>query len=350
MASTDLVFADEQAAKDAFTSLRSNDIATNWILFTYSESKKNTIELVGSGEGGVDELKGHLEETKMCYGLVRVTDKIDQSVTVKFVFIIWCGEKVPFVQKGKMTTHKGSVSTLMGQYHNDINISNLGELSEEIIMGKVRDASGSACHVKVNTSSPVVHTPAPAPTPVFAPSAPSASSGSSFRGSGTGGSSPSVAKAATKQQHVPQAATVLQFIDEDNIRAAIRNVRDDKTDADWMLMGYEGNTNKVLLVGSGDQGIEQLMTHLEEDKILYGLYRTTDTIDNTVAVKFVLILWIGEKVAVIRKARIATHKGEITSFVGQYHVDCSCANLSEISDDIIMSLVRKASGTANYVK
>jgi len=352
MASTDLVFGDEAAAKSAFTDVRSNDTPTNWLLFTYSEGKKNTLELVGTGSGGIEELKGHLSETKMFYGLVRVQDKIDNSVTIKFVFIIWCGEKVPFVQKGKMTTHKGSVSTLMGQYHVDINCSNPDELSEQIIMNKVRDASGTSVHVKDALN------PQPQTSSVVIPSSSSSSSSSSataaspntssFRGAGTN-STASRTGAAAKQPGVPQAATVVQF-DEEPLRNAIRSVRDNKHDNDWMLMGYEGNSNKVVLVGTGDQGLEQLISHLTEDQILYGFYRTTDTVDNTVAVKFVLILWVGEKVPIIRKARITTHKGEITAFIGQYHVDCSCSNLNEINDEIITDLVKRASGTAIHVK
>jgi hypothetical protein len=353
MASNDLVFGDENAARAAFAEVRSNESAINWCLFTYSDSKKNTLELVGTGSGGIEELKQHLDESKMFYGLLRVKDVIDQSVTVKFVFIIWCGEKVGFVQKGKMTTHKGSISSLMGQYHNDHYCSNLSEISEEIIISKVRDASGTAVHVKeaVNpqpqTSSVLLTTPAAA----AATTSGSSPSSSAFRGSGTNSVARSGAAAAPKTTPgVPQAATVVQFADEDALRAAIRNVRDDKNDNDWVLMGYEGNTNKVVLAATGDQGLEQLISHLEEDKILYGFYRTTDTVDNTVAVKFVLILWVGEKVPIIRKARITTHKGEITSFIGQYHVDCSCSNLHEINDEIITDLVRRASGTANYVK
>jgi len=150
---------------------------------------------------------------------------------------------------------------------------------------------------------------------------------------------------------VPQgAATVVQFIDEDAIRASIKQVRSDNDDTDWLLLGYEGNTNKVLLQAKDSDGLEGLLNHLKPNEVQYGLYRTTDTVDNTVAVKFVLILWVGEGVAGPRKARITTHKGEITSFMGQYHVDCSCSNLDEINDEIIRDLVQRASGTASYVK
>jgi len=273
---------------------------------------------------------------KSFYGLVRVTDKIDQSVTVKFVFIIWCGEKVPFVQKGKMTTHKGSITNLMGQFHNDINCSNFNEISEEIIIGKVTDASGTSSRVKESPASTTSTYSSPNPSSPVPTRSTQKSSSSSHSGAKPG---------------IPQGSTtVVQFIDEEGIRVAIKQVRSDNDETDWLLLGYEGNTNKVVLQAKDSDGLDGLLNHLKPNEVQYALYRTTDTVDNTVAVKFVLILWVGEGVAGPRKARITTHKGEITSFIGQYHVDCSCSNLEEVNEEIIRDLVQRASGTASYVK
>jgi len=152
-----------------------------------------------------------LPNQNIFYGLVRVTDRIDQSETVKFVFVIWCGEKVPFVQKGKMTTHKGSISTLIGQFHNAINCSNFGEISEEIIFGKVTDASGTASHVKESGSSSaltaVVASSSSSPAPSPARSTQKSSSASGAR------------------PGVPQGSTsAVQFIDEDAIRRPLNKL------------------------------------------------------------------------------------------------------------------------------
>jgi len=340
MASTELIFSNEGECVGAIQDVRDNNSATNWCLFTYSETSKNAITFVAKGSGGAEELKQNLHESKIFYGLVRVTDRIDQSVTVKFVFIIWCGEKVPFVQKGKMTTHKGSITNLMGQFHNDLNCSNFNEISEEIIIGKVTDASGTSSHVKESAasatsssySSPSPSSPAPVQPQIKTTQQKSSSSSISRPG-------------------VPQSSTtVVQFVDEEVIRSAIKQVRSDNDDTDWLLLGYEGNTNKVVLQAKDSDGLEGLLNHLKPTEVQYGLYRTTDTVDNTVAVKFVLILWVGEGVAGPRKARITTHKGEITSFIGQYHVDCSCSNMEEINEEIIHHLVQRASGTASFVK
>jgi len=269
-----------------------------------------------------------------------VTDKIDNSVTVKFVFIVWCGEKVPFVRKAQITTHKGSVTSLFGQHHNDVHAAQLDELSEDIIMGRVRDASGTSLRVKDAA-------PSQSSAPAAAAAAAHSPSTSASRGAPT--SAPKIT--STKQPSVPKtSAGNVVFVDEDALRAAIRAVRANDDETDWMLMGYDGNSNNIKLVATGNGDLDELITHLKADQILYGLYRTTDTIDNTVAVKFVMIVWVGEQVPIIRKARITTHKGDVTGFLGQYHVDIHCSNASEINEDIVRDHVQRASGTANPVK
>jgi len=333
MASTDLIFEDEDAAQHALLDVRKNHV--KWALFTYSSSQNNTIILVGSGQGGLEELKTHLTPDNICYGLVRVEERIDESNTVKFVFVIWCGEKVPFMKKAKMTTHKGSIVSLMGQYHIDIHASSLEELTDESISRKVKDAAGTSIHVK---DGPKEGSPA---------TATASSTATSTRAAPT--STKPVAKGGAKPS-VPQGGGTLNFVDADQIKAAIAAVRSDSDETDWVLFGYEGNSNNIKLVGRGNCGLDELIPHLKDDEIIYGLYRTTDTVDNTVAVKFVLILWVGEKVKTVRKARITTHKGEVTSFVGQYHVDINCSNLNEINDELIRDLVAAASGTKVNVK
>jgi len=281
---------------------------------------------------------------------VRVTDQIDNSVTVKFVFIVWCGEKVPFVKKAQITTHKGSISTIVGQYHNDVYASNPSELSEELIISKVRAASGTASFVK---DAPAHSSNAPSQAAASAPSAgynPTSQAGNQYRGASHSTTPKSVN--ASKTPGVGSAATtaVVVFENEDEIRSGLKQVRANNDDHDWVLLSYEGNSNKIKLIGKGAQGLDEMLALLKDDMIAYGLYRTTDTIDNTVAVKFVLIIWVGERVPIIRKAKITTHKGDVTAFFGQYHVDINCSNLNEINEDIVRDHVQRASGTAVHVK
>ena len=70
-------------------------------------------------------------------------------------------------------------------------------------------------------------------------------------------------------------------------------VRDDTNDTRWVLAGYQDNSlHKPLdLVAMGCNDLDELTEKLEDDRVMYGLYRTADVIDDIKTVKFVYIYW-----------------------------------------------------------
>lgn len=78
----------------------------------YEGGKGNVLVSLGKGDGGVEELKSHLQDNIVAYGLVRKTEKIDDSVTVKFAFIYWTGENIDRMHRARIGTHTGAVSSL----------------------------------------------------------------------------------------------------------------------------------------------------------------------------------------------------------------------------------------------
>jgi hypothetical protein len=116
------------------------------------------------------------------------------------------------------------------------------------------------------------------------------------------------------------------------------------------LFGYQGDSNNVVLQDIGSGGLEELRNALKLDQVQYGLLRVYDFYDGHRTTKFVFIIWVGENIKIMRKARIATHKGAITEFIGQHHVAVACSNLNEITEQIVMTQVKTASGTAIHVK
>jgi drebrin-like protein len=113
-----------------------------------------------------------------------------------------------------------------------------------------------------------------------------------------------------------QTSQGVQFPDRQVLDAAIGAVRSDGDTTTWALFGYEDGSDNLKLVGTGSGDISGLAEQLHDDQVNYGLYRTTDRYDGHLTVKFVFILWIGERVKIMRKARIATHKGAIQEFMG----------------------------------
>lgn len=65
----------------------------DWALLGYA-GQTNALQLVGTGSGGLAALRAKLDGNNAYYGLLRTTEKIDDSVTTKFVFVICIGEAV----------------------------------------------------------------------------------------------------------------------------------------------------------------------------------------------------------------------------------------------------------------
>ena len=80
------------------------------------------------------------------------------------------------------------------------------------------------------------------------------------------------------------------------------------------------------LAGTGTGGVTELRELLTQENIFFGLVRTIETIDKTEAVKFVFISFVGEKIGVMRKARISTLRGGIQAAFDPFH--CELLNLS----------------------
>ena len=72
---------------------------------------------------------------------------------------------------------------------------------------------------------------------------------------------------------------------------ALAEVRNDKSEITWVVAGYEGGDIKKPLtcLDKGEGDIEKLKDSLQDDQVMYGLYRTTDEYDNITTVKFVYV-------------------------------------------------------------
>jgi len=311
-------FVDIEQGKAAIKQVRTDTSDTTWCLFSYDGPKK--IVLIGKGNGGLNELKSHLKHNMVGYGLVRRTDKIDESITIKFVYVVWIGEDIPRMQRARLGVHSGAIKEFIGQYHIDITASHTNELTDEILQEKIMDTSGSGSRVMD-----------------------SATGATQLRAQSQGGVSSNRGQAGSGSKGVE-----LSFSNRAELKSAIDNVR--SGNKDWVLFGYEGgNSNTVILLGTGTGGMNELVNFLSDDIVVYGLIRKVEQIDDTQATKFAFIKFQGENIPRMLRARIGTHMGEITEFFSPFHVTLDVTHKNELSDDIVLNTIKNASGTRVHV-
>ncbi|XP_053728082.1 drebrin-like protein A [Synchiropus splendidus] len=97
------------------------------------------------------------------------------------------------------------------------------------------------------------------------------------------------------------------------LKSAYEEVVNPKSDTNWALFTYEGNSNDLRLAETGGGGLGQLVEELNSGKIMYAFCRVQDP--NSGLPKFVLINWIGEGVKDSRKGVCANHLGSIRNFL-----------------------------------
>ncbi|XP_039624482.1 drebrin-like protein A isoform X2 [Polypterus senegalus] len=129
------------------------------------------------------------------------------------------------------------------------------------------------------------------------------------------------------------------------LQAAYKEVVDEKSNTNWALFTYEGNTNDIRLAGKGDEGLEEMVDELNSGKVMYAFCRVQDP--NSGLPKYVLINWTGEGVKDARKGICANHVSTMANFLKGAHVTINARADEDVEPDSIMDKVAKASG-ANY--
>ncbi|XP_036382518.1 drebrin-like b isoform X5 [Megalops cyprinoides] len=129
------------------------------------------------------------------------------------------------------------------------------------------------------------------------------------------------------------------------LTAAYKEVVDEKSNTNWALFTYEGNTNDIRLAEKGDGGLEELVEELNSGKVMYAFCRVKDP--NSGLPKYVLINWTGEGVKDARKGLCANHVSSMANFLKGAHVTINARAEEDVEPEAIMQKVAKASG-ANY--
>ncbi|XP_037113953.1 drebrin-like b isoform X3 [Syngnathus acus] len=129
------------------------------------------------------------------------------------------------------------------------------------------------------------------------------------------------------------------------LTAAYKEVVNEKSDTNWALFTYEGNSNDIRLAEKGDGGLEELVEELNSGKVMYGFCRVQDP--NSGLPKYVLINWTGEGVNDSRKGLCANHVSSMANFLKGAHVTVNARADEDVEPEVIMEKVAKASG-ANY--
>ncbi|ALC44250.1 CG10083 [Drosophila busckii] len=127
---------------------------------------------------------------------------------------------------------------------------------------------------------------------------------------------------------------------------AWKDVLDDKSDTNWSLFGYEGQTNELKVVGKGDGGVEELLEDLNSGKIMYAFVRIEDP--KTGLNKYLLINWQGEGAPVLRKGTCANHIHDVGKLLSGAHLTMNARNEDDIDLERLLKKLSTVSSAYSF--
>ncbi|KXJ18508.1 coactosin-like protein [Exaiptasia diaphana] len=134
-------------------------------------------------------------------------------------------------------------------------------------------------------------------------------------------------------------------VDRDGLFSAYEAVRDDKTEEEWALFGYD-DSNTVVHLKSGSQ-YDDFLTELKDEERCYAYLRIQSGDELSKRAKFVFVAWIGENVSGMKKAKVGTDKSSVKAVLKNFAIEISTGEKHELELEEVRAAVRKAGG-ANY--
>ncbi|KJA23070.1 hypothetical protein HYPSUDRAFT_185405 [Hypholoma sublateritium FD-334 SS-4] len=137
-------------------------------------------------------------------------------------------------------------------------------------------------------------------------------------------------------------------VNEPAINEAYLEVRNDKSETNWLLLDYESDrSDKLKLTQTGTGGLSELKEVLDDSKASYAYVRVSYSNDKeSTREKFILVVWIGPNCKVMRKAKISVHSADVKNVLRVYSIEVAAREKDDLSEDPIVVRLRKAGGAS----
>ncbi|KAJ1311474.1 hypothetical protein OPQ81_009962 [Rhizoctonia solani] len=139
-------------------------------------------------------------------------------------------------------------------------------------------------------------------------------------------------------------------VTQPEIAEAYKDVRENKSDTNWLVIKYETNrSDKLQLTATGTGGLEELRTggHLGANEVAYAYVRVSYSNDKeSKREKFILVSWIGKDAPVMRRAKVSVQLADVKRVLVQYSTEIAAREADDLAEEPIITRLRKAGGAS----
>ena len=101
-------------------------------------------------------------------------------------------------------------------------------------------------------------------------------------------------------------------------------------------------SDKLTLTATGAGGLTELKEHLDDARASFGYVRVSYANDKeSQREKFVLVVWIGSGVKVMRKAKISVHAADVKTVLRTFSIEVAAKDKDDLEEEPIVVRLRK---------
>jgi len=137
-------------------------------------------------------------------------------------------------------------------------------------------------------------------------------------------------------------------VSDPKIAEAYLDVRSDKSDTNWLLIDFQSdNSDKIQLTKTGSGGLSELREALDDSKASFAYARVSYSNDKeSKREKFILVIWIGQKCKVMRKAKISVQTADVKAILKVFSIEVAAREKDDMNEGPIVIRLRKAGGAS----
>jgi len=137
-------------------------------------------------------------------------------------------------------------------------------------------------------------------------------------------------------------------VSDPEIQNAYEEVRSDKSAINWLIIDYTTDkSDKLSLTETGEGGLNELKEKFMEGKASFGYVRVDYANDKeSQRSKFVFVIWIGDGVKVMRKAKLSVHTADVKQVLRQFSIEVAASSKEDLEESPIVTRLRKAGGAS----
>merc|ERR1711933_210873 len=122
---------------------------------------------------------------------------------------------------------------------------------------------------------------------------------------------------------------------------ALKHVKSPTGPFNWVL--FRPNANKLDLFNAGGEGVDEMLSWLQETEVLYGLIRMGFGEGQFLRQKWISVWWRGDQVKPLKMGPLVALQDKSLKNVDPVSVTVLAQQMEEISLEIIIEKVKKAS-------